>query len=310
MTTSSEANGILLRLQRSGLVGQIKSEYLSVERMTTFLNEHNAINRRLRESRVRYWCSVIGAGNWVPASALFHVDVNGNLLNGQHRMTAGVRCGHGLWAWVLYGLSPQVANALDVGGTPRIGQDFVNVDTENKAATSSVITNLHRIECGHYSVSCPNVYRLRALEDKYGGDIEWGVKNIYLRRTRLRCPAHVVAPFVFCHSCKSIAAKVEELAEQLVESTGRETGCAALALERSIMYAKNNHRSSQDMAWTTLLKTLRAIQWHVNGRRNITTLQSGEDGIRWAYRTVGYVLPDASIPDREMILCGAKPDHR
>jgi hypothetical protein len=289
----------LKRLRSEGLIGRNDLVWMTPDKAADWLTR-NTINRTVRERRVRYWMSVLTQGHWVPASCQFHVDAHHNLLNGQHRLYAIQRSGVSVWISVVFDLNPKVYQALDQGGAMRAGQDLLDNDETNRKGKSAIISNLHRIECNSAAVNAPNPYRFEAMRRSYESHIDWAIENITIRRGHIACPAHVAAPLAFCHSSKGLIVPVEEFVENLVESTGRVTGCPAIALERAINFDKQGGQS-RSVTWATLLKTFRAIQFHCEGKK-IAKLQSTDEGIFWAYKQVGYKPPPGVVIQGELVL--------
>lgn len=83
---------------------------------------HNK-NRKLRNKRVDDLANEMTKGNWRVSNDDICFDVNGNLINGQHRLNAVVKSGVTIQAFIKYGLpvesfdvmdTPQNRNAVDV----------------------------------------------------------------------------------------------------------------------------------------------------------------------------------------------------
>jgi hypothetical protein len=72
-------------------------------------------NRDLREERVEHLCHVIERGEWELTNDAIAFDAEGQLLNGQHRLTAIVVMQETLPLVVLRNLPPKVQDVMDTG---------------------------------------------------------------------------------------------------------------------------------------------------------------------------------------------------
>jgi hypothetical protein len=86
---------------------------------------HNAGNRPLSEARVDLYARQMRDGAWDDRNPeAMVVDTNGDLRNGQHRLTAVIRSGRQVWFKVETGVDPAVADVLD-SGKPRSAGDVI-----------------------------------------------------------------------------------------------------------------------------------------------------------------------------------------
>lgn len=80
-------------------------EYITPELANSYL-EMNSINRKLSKGTVQAYVQDILAGNWdEDTGAAISFDKDGNLKDGQHRLTAIVQAGVGIHSWVCRNVS-------------------------------------------------------------------------------------------------------------------------------------------------------------------------------------------------------------
>ena len=85
---------------------------------TTAVNllKKNEQNRRLNKRRVNNFATLMSQGLWEEDNGeTLTIDKEGNLLDGQHRLTAMVKSGESLYFWVARGAEPEVKNTIDTG---------------------------------------------------------------------------------------------------------------------------------------------------------------------------------------------------
>lgn len=89
--------------------------------------DKNTRNRPVKDRRVEFYASQMKAGEWRETGESVKFDVNGNLLDGQHRLLAVVRSGATIKTWVTFGLDPEVFKVIDTGKTRSAG-DVLGVE--------------------------------------------------------------------------------------------------------------------------------------------------------------------------------------
>jgi len=85
----------------------------------------NRNNRRISAERVNLFADMMKAGNWhaTHQGVAFYED--GDLADGQTRLTAIVKAGVGVWMYVAHGLRRESIHAID-GGRPRAVRDVLH----------------------------------------------------------------------------------------------------------------------------------------------------------------------------------------
>lgn len=80
---------------------------------TEILEHRNKTNRVLRESVVKKYMREIHQGRWMETGATIAFDLHGDLVDGQHRLTAIARTGIGQWMVLVTGLHPDARRGTD-----------------------------------------------------------------------------------------------------------------------------------------------------------------------------------------------------
>lgn len=108
-------------------------ELVTPERAKELL-ANNSINRSVRQSTVDRMALAMKRGEWLDQTgATIGVDINGELLDAQHRLLACVKSGHSFRALVITGLDPAIRRVTDVGAA-RTASDNLHMEGESHAA--------------------------------------------------------------------------------------------------------------------------------------------------------------------------------
>lgn len=106
----------------------------------------NTRNRPLRKSVVRTYAQEMASGRWHPHLPIC-IDSDGDLLDGQHRLSAVVECGIGQWFTVIKSLARDAFSAID-GGVKRTNADALTIgrNATNANALASIVRMTIMIE--------------------------------------------------------------------------------------------------------------------------------------------------------------------
>ncbi len=93
-------------------------------------------NRNLRPRFVTSYARDMAAGNWTLNGESIKIDVNGNLIDGQHRLNAVIQAGVSVQMMVIRGLASETQTTVDLG-LRRNGSDMLSMKGEKHAAIMS-----------------------------------------------------------------------------------------------------------------------------------------------------------------------------
>ena len=108
--------------------------------------QRNTCNRPLSPKRVLFYANEMRAGKWMLNGETMQFDIEGNLLNGQHRLSACIKAGVPFECYVVRGLPRAVMPTLDTGKS-RSGSDNIGmVGGKNCKVVSAAIILILRAE--------------------------------------------------------------------------------------------------------------------------------------------------------------------
>tara|TARA_R110002012_G_scaffold103399_1_gene243336 strand:- start:17 stop:835 length:819 start_codon:yes stop_codon:yes gene_type:complete len=122
----------------------VNTETLDPEQCRQLL-QWNTNNRKLSRRKVEEYRRDIADGKWEVNGEAISIDLNGKLLNGQHRLTAALEANQPITTVVVRGLSPEVVHTIDTG-KKRTYSDWLGMNNvphaSGVAATMKVLANL------------------------------------------------------------------------------------------------------------------------------------------------------------------------
>lgn len=121
---------------------------ISPEMAAWLLAERNPRNRRLSSGLVERLTGVLKKGRWQVNGETLIFDWDGNLLNGQHRLTACVKAGTAITTWIIFGIDPEAFTTMDRGKSRNNSDDLGLLGESNTRLLSAVITMIWRDERG------------------------------------------------------------------------------------------------------------------------------------------------------------------
>lgn len=104
----------------------------------------NTRNRRLRQGYVERLADAIRRGEWELNGEPIQIDVNGTLLNGQHRLTAIVEADVAAELIVVCNLSPAAQDTIDTGSARRLSDVLARRQESNVTTLAPALSHLHR----------------------------------------------------------------------------------------------------------------------------------------------------------------------
>lgn len=92
-----------------------QKERITPEKAAAYLGSNFADNRKLRQSVVDQYANDMQAGRWIDTGEPIRFDAYGNMVDGQHRLTAICQSGITLDMYVIRGLSDGAHLVIDTG---------------------------------------------------------------------------------------------------------------------------------------------------------------------------------------------------
>lgn len=124
-----------------------KWESITPKEAETMLRK-NIVNRPVREQKVKQYMRDMLNGRWNEESGeTIIIDKEGNLVDGQHRLTAVLKSGKTLKWLVVRGVEPKVQRTINTGA-PRSVSDQLHIEQgySNAALLAAIARNVYRIE--------------------------------------------------------------------------------------------------------------------------------------------------------------------
>lgn len=103
----------------------------------------NLLNRRLRPSVVSNYADDMSENNWIENGEPIQFDWYGNLIDGQHRLSAIVQSGKTLNLWVMRGMDPDAQKRIDSGVNRTFADQLSMRGVINPLDVSSLARRIH-----------------------------------------------------------------------------------------------------------------------------------------------------------------------
>lgn len=115
----------------------IRLVLVTVEMATEWMTR-NVCNRNIRKGRVALYARQMAEGLWELNGETLVFDVQGRLVNGQHRLSAIILSRTAIWMIAVFDVGLRAFSTTDAG-MPRLCQDILGIAGETNAATLSAI---------------------------------------------------------------------------------------------------------------------------------------------------------------------------
>jgi len=266
---------------------EITSEWLDVTPELAFkLLEANTHNRPLVQSRVERYARDMRAGQWRVNGDAVRFDINGILIDGQHRLWAVTESGVTLKMLVVRGLEPEAQDTIDQGKPRSIKEVFHLGGIENSRLVAPILLTIFRVSTNKPHIYTPEV--AKAMYDYWHDDVQWMASAV----SRYTKRATVAAALTIAHRKTP---SVTDLFTGMVNSgTNLVQGQPAWLLREYIIAMLTRKRQS-DVESMVVKKTLRALLAHLQ-KEKMANLQQSDAG--WAY----------FVPDRRVLIPAAMRD--
>lgn len=118
---------------------KIEKVFVSPEMAAKMLVK-NTNNRRLDPARITRYANDITNGRWVADTGeLIKLDSEGNVLDGQHRLSAVVRSGKGIWIHLATGVASEVFDVIDSGKSRSVADVLTIAGVPNAHKVSAFV---------------------------------------------------------------------------------------------------------------------------------------------------------------------------
>lgn len=244
-----------------------KSQYTRIETidpsLAKILLEANVRNRPISVSHVDALARDMLSGNWRLTHQGIAVDVDGRLVDGQHRLTAIVKTGVTIRMHVTYNVEPESFHSIDVGIQPRSVAQIAQLirGTKNSTLVVAAVKQIWFMLEDNSGVSKSarkwTESEVFALLDTFEPDISWVVEQVHSTHTLKQ--GSVVAALAF--GAPVDRDKTREMITSLVSRVGMSTTQAALFKAYERIGVANCHDKRMELAFVTL----RALMLHLKG---------------------------------------------
>jgi len=129
-------------------------ETLTAKQASALLEKNN-VNRSVRDTVVDKYARDMSSGDWDLCMAPIVIDVDGNILDGQHRLLAQVKTGEKI-KWLVIRNAPKDAQKnIDTGAVRSIADHLHFAGEINSGLLAAVTRNVHKIKHGQMAGGTP-----------------------------------------------------------------------------------------------------------------------------------------------------------
>lgn len=200
-------------------------------------------------------------------------DVEGVLVDGQHRLAAIVAADRGVWLLVTRGLAKEAMIALDSGRLRSLSDRLTITDGENRShhfvAAARIIAFLEE------GTTHPTDASVVALARREHAAIEWVIQR---RRHHERYTTSSPIAAAVAYALPTNPAKVEEFMIGLATGENLAKGSPILALRAFV--DRNGNSSQLPERWRSFRAALAAEMYFCRGEK-IQILRDSDQGVKW-----------------------------
>lgn len=218
--------------------------------------QFNTKNRRIDNKTVNRFIGAILRDEWLLNGEAIIFDCNGNLLNGQHRLTAVIAAGKSITSVVVRGVQSGVFQTLD-GGKKRSATDVLSLSGYKSSRTlSSAARAIVRLESGHSAfASITSTVIVQTVKD-HPSLTAW-VDLFRNSKAEKFLPASFVGA-VCLASERHGEEKMTRFFSQVSDGIGLTEKDAALILRDRFITKSKNERFKDDVALAFCVKAINA----------------------------------------------------
>ena len=243
----------------------------------------NIKNRNLRKGMVGQYGRDMAAGEWTINGSTVVFSVDGDLIDGQHRLSAIAACdraGVSFPLLVVRGVVEKAKRTID-GGAKRTMGDRLSIDSvaSNTSVLASLLRRAHMWDRGAYvnaGGASPTPSEMYAyLEDNPG--VLWSADFATSARRRILAPSSVVAIAHWVTS-RVNAGDAKWFFDHLIKPVGLPDGHPIWALDKKLT-AEASQRSGRSSE-TEILASVVMTWNHFRAGRSVSKLQMPKGGLR------------------------------
>jgi len=226
---------------------EVKKELITPQRARQFL-QNNFKNRNLRQSLVSKYASDISKNQWGDTAETIKIAENGNLIDGQHRLSAIVQSDKSVSLYVAYNVPDSAFKVID-SGAARTATDVISLVGHKNA---SILSSASRILIPYFKdrillLNGARVTNTDILEfvDKNPDLQKYATKANLLRKEGLGSPASALASFYLIDRFSESKSKLDGFIEKLIFGYDLERGDPILYSRRLLMKDNGSQRSDR-----------------------------------------------------------------
>jgi hypothetical protein len=246
---------------------------------------NNIKNRKLRQTTVDAYARDMKAGNWLRTHQGIAFAENGELLDGQHRLSAIVQSGVAIEILVTRGLASAekgkklvAQDVMDCGSVRKVGDQLAlqhNVKNASAAAACSTIIAMLCREPG-YEIKRITFAQALGILEIYGDHIQTVLDN-QTRIVGLRS-SQVSGAVAFARAVDPVIA--DEFLRRFTSGAGLDEGSPILHMRNCLLNQITRLKMSRGSSTSRVLLADRPLQhlWLFKEGRSIQSLSDGKDG--------------------------------
>lgn len=217
--------------------------------------EKNVGNRPLNRAFVRRLSRMMADGDYTLTHQGIGFDVNGMLIDGQHRLHAIVESGVTISLLVTHGLPTQAREKIDTGKVRTVANVLgfrFGLSRAEAIAASALLHAIFTLNGQQRSGIRPS--ELQSTYEQYARGIAWALPY-YANGKRAGIPTPILASLVWAH--EHAPKQCEYIAEKFIKPTRLEEGSPVIALQAA---TRTNYTHTYEDRRALALKTLRALE--------------------------------------------------
>lgn len=150
----------------------ITCEYVTPQIAKQWLDKHNKRNRKQNRGNISQISRAIQDDEWIDIADVVRFDVDGKLVDAQHRLESIIRTGRSLWMWVARGLDRKAFRVVDQGAPRQLGDMFCYDGEKNYYNLATAVRYIWILGCDRpmsrltTKLNIPHAY---SILERHGG---------------------------------------------------------------------------------------------------------------------------------------------